>query len=130
MKKYIVLLLLLLAITSQAQTIDYFVGEWRTDTGTVVEIYKQEAAYYAKIKNGSTTTDRVVLVQMVKRSANLLYGGTYYDAGLQSEYEAKLKLTDNNTIRLKMFVGVFTKTMVWRRMPSETAEGLAVQPSK
>ena len=49
MKKNILLFFVLFAFLGQAIGQDQFVGDWQTDQGKLkVEIYKQEAYYYAK----------------------------------------------------------------------------------
>lgn len=109
MKKYITLLLLLLSLVLQAQTQDKFVGNWVASDGSVIIIYVQDASYYAKADG------KYVLIQMEKKSDTQLYGGTFYDEKLNTEYEAKLKLTDDNSIRLKVINGLCRKTITWHR---------------
>lgn len=110
MKKYIALLLLLFGLVLQAQTQDRFVGNWVANDGSVIIIYIQDASYYAKADG------KYVLIQMEKKSDTQLYGGTFYDEKLKTEYEAKLKLTDNNSIKLKVMNGFSGKTIIWHRL--------------
>lgn len=119
MKKIILLFTLLISITGKAQTKDAFIGQWATEEGKlVIEIYTKNSSYYAKIKTceNPEIKDEVVLIQMKKKSNDKLYGGTYYDDELKSEYEAKLKLIDKNTIRLKVLYGLFNKIIIWHRV--------------
>jgi uncharacterized protein (DUF2147 family) len=109
MKKYSTLLLLLFGLVIQAQ--DNFVGDWTANDGSVIKIYVQDSSYYAKADG------KFVLIQMEKKSATQLYGGTYYNDELNTEYEAKLKLTDANTLRVKVLNGLFGETLIWRRAP-------------
>lgn len=111
MKKYITLLSLLFCLVLQAQPKDNFIGNWTTDDGSVITIYVQDSSYYAK------TNGKFVLIQMTKKSDTQLYGGTYYDEKVNTEYEAKLKLTDSNTILLKILNGLSNKRIVWHRVP-------------
>ena len=111
MRNYITLLLLLFGLVLQAQTQDKFVGKWTADDGSVITIYIQDASYYAKADG------KYVLIQMAKKSDTQLYGGTFYDEKLKTEYEAKLKLTDANSIRLKVMNGLSSRTIIWRRAP-------------
>jgi uncharacterized protein (DUF2147 family) len=111
MKKYITLLSLLFGLVLQAQIQDNFKGDWTANDGSVITIYTQDSSYYAK------SDDTIVLIQMEKKSDTQLYGGTYYDEELKTEFEAKLKLTDNNTIRLKVLNGFSGKTIIWHRVP-------------
>lgn len=112
MKKYITLLLLLLGLVLQAQTQDKFVGNWVANDGSVIIIYVQDSYYYAK------TGGEYVLIQMEKKSDTQLYGGTFYDEKLKTEYEAKIKLTDDNSIKLKVMNGFSGRTIIWRRVPA------------
>ena len=112
MKKYITLLLLLFGLVLQAQTKDNFIGDWTANDGSVITIYVQDASYYAKADG------KYVLIQMEKKSDTQLYGGTFYDEKLKTEYEAKLKLTDDNSIRLKVMDGFSGKTIIWHRVLS------------
>jgi uncharacterized protein (DUF2147 family) len=118
MKKYFILFFLVFATALQAQDQNDFVGNWSADGGVIVEIYLHDSAYYAKVKADPNleTNGKVILIQMAKKSDTQLYGGTYYDAELKSEYEAKLKLKNNNTIHLKVLYGLFSKTIIWHRV--------------
>jgi len=119
MKKYIAFFLLAWATAWQAKAQDHFLGNWATDDGKLmIEIYAQDSTYYAKIKSNDNAeaNNQLVLIQMVRKSDTQLYGGTYYDVDEKSEYEAKLKLTGSNTMRLKVLSGVFSKTIFWRRV--------------
>jgi|SRR6218665_1821517 len=111
MKQYITLLSLFFCLVLQAQSQDNFVGDWKADDGSVITIYVQDSSYYAK------TNGKFILIQMIKKSEIQLYGGTYYDEKLNTEYEAKLKLTDSNTILLKILNGLSNKRIVWHRVP-------------
>ena len=116
MKTYITLLSLLFCLVLQAQPQDNFTGNWKADDGSVITIYVQDSSYYAKA-NG-----KFVLIQMIKKSDTQLYGGTYYDERLNTEYEAKLKVTDSNTILLKILNGLSNKRIVWHRVPDTWEE--------
>ena len=119
MKTSLILLLLTFAATLHAQGKSDFIGNWITaDSSTIVEIYTEDHSYYAKIKAAANEeiNGKVVLIQMIKKSDTQLYGGTYYDSELKSEYEAKLKLKNNNTIQLKVLYGLFPKTIIWHRI--------------
>jgi uncharacterized protein (DUF2147 family) len=119
MKIYLILLLLTFAATLHAQGKSDFIGNWMTaDSSAIVEIYMEDDSYYARIKTAANheINEKVVLIQMIKKSDTQLYGGTYYDSELKSEYEAKLKLKNNNTIQLKVLYGLFPKTIIWHRM--------------
>ena len=111
MNKYITLLSLLLGLVLQAQTQDNFTGCWTANDGSVITIYIQDSAYYA------TAGGELVLIQMEKKSDTQLYGGTFYDARLKTEYESKLKLTDANTIKIKVLNGLSGKVIIWNRLP-------------
>ena len=112
MKKYIALFLLVFTSAVHAQPQDNFVGNWATNEGNILEIYIKDASYYGKMDN------KVVLIQMIKKSDTQLYGGTFYEDELKTEYEAKLKLTDTNTLRMKVMYGLSSQTIIWHRVPS------------
>lgn len=95
----------------QVRAQDNFVGKWVANNDNVLEIYIHDSSYYGKINN------EVVLIQMEKKSETQLYGGTYYDEELKTEYVAKLKLSDKNTLRLKVLSGSSNKTIIWQRVP-------------
>lgn len=119
MKKNILLFFVLLAFLGQAIGQDQFVGDWQTDHGKLkVEIYKQEAYYYAKIKasENKEALGKVILIQMVKKTPTKLYGGTFFDESEGSEFEALLKLIDDNTMKLRVLTGWFSKIMIWNRV--------------
>ncbi len=120
MKIFIAAFLLLVGTMTQAQTQDNFVGNWSTNDGYTLEIYIHDSSYYGKINN------QVVLIQMAKKSDTQLYGGTYYDKELKTEYEVKLKLSDANTIRMKVLSGLSSKTILWHRNPV-TRKGKAAE---
>lgn len=116
MKNYFVLLVLFISSIGFSQ--DKFIGNWTAENDNLtIEIYFQKEAYYAKIKSckNNQIVDKVVLVQMIKKSETQLYGGMYYDDKLKSEYEAKLKILDNDTMRLKIMLGLYGKTVLWHR---------------
>jgi uncharacterized protein (DUF2147 family) len=116
MKIYFVLLLLFISSIGLAQ--DKFIGIWTAENENLtIEIYFQKEAYYAKIKSSENKKikDKVVLIQMIKKSDSHLYGGMYYDDKLKSEFEAKLKIIDDDTMRLKIMTGLCGKTVVWHR---------------
>lgn len=115
--RLVVLLLFFAAPAALAQ--QSFIGNWESrDKSSVVQIYEQELQYYAKVIAGKNpeTIGKVVLMQMEKKSDNHLFGGTYHDSELKSEYEARLRLLDNNTIRMKILTGLFSKTIIWHRV--------------
>lgn len=97
---------------------DNFIGTWTIEEGAIsIEIYKHKRSYYAKVKNSENKEiiGKDVLIQMAKKSDTILYGGTYYDDELQEDYEAKIILVDKDTMRLKVFTGLFHKVLVWHR---------------
>ncbi|WP_130735927.1 DUF2147 domain-containing protein [Flavobacterium sp. J27] len=119
MKKNILLLFFLFLFFGHAIGQDQFVGDWQTNEGKLkVEIYKQEAYYYAKVKasENKETLGKVILIQMVKKTPTKLYGGTFLDESEGSEFEALLKLIDDNTMRLRILTGLFSKIMIWNRV--------------
>ncbi|NHN24968.1 DUF2147 domain-containing protein [Flavobacterium jejuense] len=119
MIKKILLGLLLFYTTGDLFAQDSFIGKWETNEGKLcLEIYQEGSFYYGKIKRSEKkdNMNQVVLIQMIKKSATKLYGGTYYDDKQKSEYEAKLKLIDNDTMCLKILSGLFNKIIIWERV--------------
>lgn len=99
MKKLAAILIFLFVQTySMAQ--DNFIGVWVNPVDKEeIEIYKENEYYYAKINN--TKLDTVmVLIQMVYKSPEKLYGGTYVDNKTKNEVEAKVKISNNNELTI------------------------------
>ena len=97
---------------------DKFVGNWTAKQGTLqIEIFKQKEEYFAKIiaSNNPEIVNKLVLMQMIKKSAEKLYGGTYFDEKLNTENEAKIKLLANNKMRLKILAGLKSKVILWHK---------------
>ena len=119
MIKKILLGLLLFWMTEQTFAQDDFIGKWETNEGKLcIEIYEEDSYYYGKIKRSEKKNriNEIILIQMIKKSDTKLFGGTYYDDELKSEYEAKLKLVDKNTMILKVLNGLFNEVMIWKRI--------------
>ena len=126
MAKYIIALLLLLPLAA-ARAQDHFVGNWHNATDNlVIEIYMQDKAYYAKIKSveNRQVPAEVVLIQMKRKSDSVLYGGTFQNYKLKTENEARIKLVDHDTFRLREFDGLFDNVTVWHRVHPAPAPAL------
>jgi len=118
MIKYILGLLLFLPLLS-AMAQDRFTGNWyNAEDNQIIEIYPQGNTYYARIKwaNNHLVGEELVLIQMKRKSDSVLYGGTYQDYESKVENEARIKLVDANTFRLRTFDGFFDKVSIWRRL--------------
>lgn len=119
MMKKILLGLVLFWITEPHFAQDSFTGKWETNEGKLgIEIYKEGAYYYGRIEKceKKESMHQVVLIQMIKKSATKLYGGTYYDDEQKVEHEAKLKLINTNTMSLKIVRGLFNEVLIWERV--------------
>ena len=119
MIKYILIVIMSFLNSIQVLAQDNFIGTWESNEGKLyIEIYQQQKSYYAKIKKSTNKEiiGKEVLIQMVKKSDGKLYGGTYYDEELKEEFEAKIKLVNKDKIRLKIFSGIFSKVVLWKRV--------------
>ena len=129
----------LLSTTLFAQA-DNIIGKWLTeDKEAKVEIYKSNNLYYGKIvwlkepnnpKTGKPWLDEQnenpsKKLQPLMGSLTLL--GFKFDAGEYTEgkvydsrdgktYTGKLWLTDNNTLKMRGYVGFFYSTETWIRI--------------
>ena len=105
-----------------SQNTDNFIGFWENEEKTItVEIYKLENSYYGKLlKTTFKITDQNsydnLIIQMVKRSEKVLYGGTYVDLSTNKSYEIKIKLKDNNHFFMKRFYRFLNKGYYWHRV--------------
>ncbi len=125
-KTYLVCILLLINASVKSQTKDNFIGFWiNDDNSQTIEIYKLENSYYGKlihtnIPNLSDKINSNVIIQMKKYSEKVLYGGTYDDLINKSDYEIKLKLTDQNHFYLKRFFKFLNKRHYWHRRENDS----------
>ena len=129
----------LLSTTLFAQA-DNIIGKWLTeDKEAKVEIYKSNNFYYGKIvwlkepnnpKTGKPWLDEQnenpsKKLQPLMGSLTLLgfkfddgeyTEGKVYDSRDGKTYTGKLWLTDNNTLKMRGYVGIFYSTETWIRI--------------
>ena len=120
---------------------DKVVGVWKTGSGKgMVKIYKENNKYYGKLvwlkepndesgkpkvdKNNSDEAMRsrallgiVNLRDFVYKGDKVWEEGKIYDPENGSDYSCEMKLTDDNTLEVRGFIGVslFGRTDVWKR---------------
>jgi uncharacterized protein (DUF2147 family) len=120
---------------------DKVVGVWKTGSGKgMVKIYKENGKYYGKLvwlkepndeagkpkvdKNNSEETLRsrallgiINLRDFVYKGDKIWEEGKIYDPENGSDYSCEMKLTDDNTLEVRGFIGVslFGRTDVWKR---------------
>jgi uncharacterized protein (DUF2147 family) len=140
MKKMIlVVLCCCLALSVEAQTI---FGKWQSinsKTGNVdgtIEIYKENNKAYAKIIEISNPADRdkiciyckganknkpilgLTILEGLKENGDEWSGGKIVDPRNGNSYKCYIKLKDNNTLKLRGYIGIslFGRTEYWRRL--------------
>lgn len=113
-------------------------GKWKThDNRAIIEIFVQSGAYLGKLvwlqndidKTGKPRTDienpnqakqNIPLIGLTIMN-NFVFddkeftNGTVYDPDSGNTYSCKLWLTDNNTLKVRDYCGVFYKTFTWTR---------------
>ena len=110
-------LLLMISWISGSSAQNNFIGYWQNEDKTIVmQLYQQNSEYYAKVIANASETQSIILIQMKKKSDKRLFGGTFYNPILKSENEARLKLTDENTIRMSVLSGLFNNIILWHRV--------------
>ncbi len=120
---------------------DSIIGVWKTGSGKgMVRIYKEGDKYYGKIvwlkepndETGKPKTDKnnndvslrnrpllglVNLRDFIYKGNKVWENGRIYDPENGSDYSCEMKLTDENTLEVRGFIGVslFGRTDVWKR---------------
>jgi uncharacterized protein (DUF2147 family) len=128
-------LLLVFSAAAQAQSI---LGKWETfddktkEKKAVVEIYKTNEVYYAKIvekllgdpasicekceeENKNKPIKGLVIIENIRKNGNRYEGGTILDPKTGEVYTCYLELSDKNTLKVRGFLGfaVFGRTQYW-----------------
>jgi len=108
-------------------------GKWKTDDNrATIEIFEQGGKFFGKLVWLQTATDKqgnprkdIENPNKEKRNENILgltilknftfddnefINGTVYDPDSGSTYNCKLWLTDNNTLKVRDYCGIFYKT--------------------
>ena len=144
MKSLLSLLLLLFSLSAVAQKGDAVIGKWKNGEGTgIVEIYRTTSGHYAgKIiwlkepidpETGKPKLDKrnpdeskrnvptLGLINMhgfkYNEEENVWEDGTIYDPKNGKEYSCKMELKDNNTLKVRGYIGVsmIGRTDTWTR---------------
>lgn len=138
---WLICLLLVVGGRALAEEADAIVGEWHTkDNKALVQVYKADNVYNGKIvwlkepKNddGSEKLDTnnpdqgkqgnaIIGLNLVKgfvyKGKNKWADGTIYDPDNGKTYSCKMKLNEDNTLKVRGFIGVslIGRTQVWTR---------------
>lgn len=144
MKSLLSLLLLLFSLSAIAQKGDAVIGKWKNGEGTgIVEIYRTTSGHYAgKIiwlkepidpETGQPKLDKrnpdeskrnvptLGLINMhgfqYNEEENVWEDGHIYDPKNGKEYSCKMELKDNNTLKVRGYIGVsmIGRTDTWTR---------------
>jgi uncharacterized protein (DUF2147 family) len=120
---------------------DAIIGQWlNADSDAKIEIFKQNNKYYGKIvwlknpfnEKGKPQTDEnnpdhkfhnrpimglLILRDLVYSRDNVWINGKIYDPDSGNDYSCKMTLKNNNTLKLRGYIGVslFGRTEVWTR---------------
>lgn len=138
----IILLFFISSLSAYSQKVtdhkSQILGKWKTDDNrAVIEIFEQSGKYFGKIvwlqnatdKRGKPRTDienpktekqNILLIGLTIMynfvfDDNKFINGTIYDPDSGSTYNCKLWLTDNNTLKVRDYCGIFYKTFTWTR---------------
>jgi len=137
MKHLYLFTILILTVTANGQSI---IGKWVTyDDETnekkgVVEIYKKNTSYFAKIvKNLDGEKNAVceecegakknkpiiglVIIENLKKDGSVYEGGTILDPETGETYSCYLELVNVNKLKVRGYLGfsIFGRTQYWRR---------------
>ena len=113
-------------------------GKWKTDDNrATIEIFEQGGKYFGRIAWLQNATDKqgnqrkdienpskekqseylsgLTILNNFTFDDNEFINGTVYDPDSGSTYNCKLWLTDNNTLKVRDYCGIFYKTFTWKR---------------
>ena len=145
MKPLFLLLFILSSLTALSQKGDAVIGKWKNGEGTgIVEIYRTTSGHYAgKIiwlkepidpETGKPKLDKrnpdeskrqvptLGLINMhgfkYNEEDNVWEDGNIYDPKNGKEYSCKMELQDNNTLKVRGYIGVsmIGRTDTWTRL--------------
>jgi uncharacterized protein (DUF2147 family) len=121
--RIMLLILLLISSSIKSQTNeDKYIGIWENETKTIqIEMFKTGNSYSGKIikvniEKFKQHLNKTIIITMVYRRENVLYGGTYFDLERQKENEIKLKLITYNHFFIKRPNRIFSKKENWFRI--------------
>lgn len=145
MKPLLLLLFIFSSLTALSQKGDAVIGKWKNGEGTgIVEIYRTTSGHYAgKIiwlkepidpETGKPKLDKrnpdeskrqvptLGLINMhgfkYNEEDNVWEDGNIYDPKNGKEYSCKMELQDNNTLKVRGYIGVsmIGRTDTWTRL--------------
>jgi uncharacterized protein (DUF2147 family) len=110
-------------------------GKWLTsDKSGVIEIYEEDKLFHGRVVGGEPQGDGldrknpdpskrertllgVTILKNLKREGDEFSGGEIYDPNTGNTYKCKAELVDNNTFKLRGYIGIslFGRTEVWSR---------------
>ncbi|MBX9892353.1 MAG: DUF2147 domain-containing protein [Chitinophagaceae bacterium] len=136
------LVLLMITAFTLINNPDAMIGYWRTGDGkAIVQVYKQEDKYFGKIvwlaepndpETGKPKLDkkneeeklrtRPILGMVNLRDFKFIKKGVWedgkiYDPKSGNDYSCEIKMTDENTLEVRGYVGIsmFGRTDTWKR---------------
>lgn len=124
MKKIACLILLVYVVASlktYAQEADKILGKWIVgEEKNIVEIFKNDGLYYAKIIEAKNKTNLHAETIILKNFAydeksNKWINGRVFAPRKQKEFAGELKLIDINKLEVKVKYGLFSKEIIWIR---------------
>lgn len=138
-KKLIAIISALLFFCTTALAQNQIVGKWMSeDKEGITEIYEQNKLYFGKITwlkkpnddKGKPITDTenpdkskrniaimgLVILSDFSFKNNEWKGGKIYDPQKGKTYTCTMWLTDNNTLKVRGYVGIFYQTQIWTRV--------------
>jgi len=141
MKKYILTFCIFIGIQANSQTI---FGKWQSfneETGnadSIIEVYQKKDKAFAKIIKvlnkdredaicdlckGKNKNKRILgmdILSGLTKDDDEWSGGKIIDPRSGKEYKCYIKLEDNNTLKIRGFIGfsLFGKTAIWKRFTS------------
>jgi uncharacterized protein (DUF2147 family) len=134
----IILPLVFILCTQLTKAQNQIVGKWTSeDKKGVIEVFEQNGQYFGKLTTIKTPNDEnglpkkdaknpspalrnqallnLVILKNFQYSDNQWSGGTIYDPNNGKTYTCKMWLTDNNTLKIRGYLGPFFRTQTWTR---------------
>lgn len=141
MRIFMVLMILFMPLSTNAQVENEIVGVWfNEEKDAKIEIYKQQTKFFGKIvwikdplgKDGKPAVDEhnpnppdkkrpiiglTILQDFVFDGISTWLGGTIYDPNDGKTYKCKIQCSNRNRLEVRGYVGIplFGQTTVWTR---------------
>ena len=125
-------------VYSQKPPCNSFIGKWRTLDKDIVEIYKRNDAYFGKLvslgkpndENGKPWKDErnpdktlrnrlvkgIVILKNLRCDDGELVKGKVYLPEEGEELSCSLRILNENQIKIKVTVGIFSDTETWTKI--------------